>query len=116
MFTKMEEKTELQQSCIDFLNNPVAAGFTWEDATSYSQSDNEKIPTAFRVTISGMRIAITCGHILAKGEWVMNCHTMSFDLYELKVKTAHEAAEKAILICKTRLNQWIAAFNKTSNV
>lgn len=108
----MIDKEILQQSCIEFKNNPVTGNVTWEDCTSYSINDKEKIPTAFSTKIGDMRIVITCGHIYAKQQWSLWCSTLYIVLHLMKVETAKDAAEMAIIICKEKTEKMYKSFSE----
>lgn len=106
----MIDEEILKQSCIDFKKKPIAGNAIWEDCTSYSKSDKERVPTTFSTHIGGMKLVITCGHIHAKGEWLASCHSLNIDFQLLKVKTPIEAGEQIILLCKEKVNKMYYAF------
>ena len=107
----MEYTSELKESCLAFAKVLLAAGAVWKDSTSYSQDDNEKIPTVFSTMIGGCKISIVCGHIYHQGEWIFHCSELGFDEIELKTKTAKEAAEKAVGFCKKKVQVLSEAFS-----
>ena len=99
----MEITSELKESCLAFAKVLLAAGAVWKDSTSYSQGDKEKIPTAFTSMIGGCKISIVCNHLYHRGEWIFHCSQLGFEEYGLKEKTAKDAAEKAVEICKLKV-------------
>lgn len=108
----MEQKTQLQESCIAFAKQPLAAGVTWKDCTSYSRNAIDRIPTAFSTNVGVCRITITCGHLLYKPDWCFHCYELGFDTSFLGGNlTASEAAVKAIGICKNKVKELNDAFN-----
>lgn len=107
----MEEKTQLQKSCIAFAENLLAAGVTWKDSTSHSRNTAERIPTTFSTNVGICRITITCGHIHYKPAWVFHCHELGFDTKYLGEElSVTEAAEKAISICRAKAKEIYNAF------
>jgi hypothetical protein len=104
--------TELEQSCIDFAANPIAGGVIWKDATSYSQSDRKRIPTAFQANVNGIRVYITCGHVVYRPTWIVVCRELAIEQQRMpEATTAQEAADMAIKICTDRANELASAFN-----
>jgi len=71
----MENLTELQQQCIDFMNNNK----DWEDCTSYSQNQ-PRIPKSFTRNVGKIRITITCGHRDYAPEFVFYLNINNFHL------------------------------------
>lgn len=71
----------------------------WEDTTSYSYDDKERIPTTYTLNMDGLKIVVTCGHVLYKPQWVMHCFTLSIDTKPLpNCVSAEEAQLRAIRI------------------
>ena len=112
--SNMEQKTALQQSCIEFAANPIAANLRWEDCTTYSRNDKERIPTTFDVGVDGVRVVITCGHTHHRPAWVFHCYLIGFDTCFLGAgMTAKEAAEMAIAMCRKRVQRLHDSFFET---
>lgn len=93
----------------------IAAGLEWRDTSSYSRDDKNKVPDCFTTDPGDLSITVLSGHIYHKGEWIMHCHALGFSEYVLGVKTFEEAAEKALLICKKKVDLWAAALKNISS-
>jgi hypothetical protein len=88
----------------------------WKDATTYSQSDKERKPTAWEVDHDGLRIHITCDHARYPKIWIMSCYRAGFKEYELKeCATAHQAKGQALARIKSRLAALLRAVNEIEN-
>jgi hypothetical protein len=69
----------------------------WKDITSYSQSDKERIPTAWIASTQHLKVVVTCGHRDYKPDWVMHCHALGIDTKHLKgCKSLDDAKRMAI--------------------
>jgi hypothetical protein len=111
----MEQKTQLQESCLAFAKHLLAAGAVWKDSTSYSRDTKEKIPTTFSTNVGECRISITCGHRDYRPEWVFHCYELGFDTKCIGNElTAQEAAEKAVGICRDKAQKLYDAFSTCS--
>ena len=56
----------------------------WKDATSYSQGQRGKSPqTAWETEVDGLRIWVSCGHLLHPDRWVMNCSVVGLKNHDL---------------------------------
>lgn len=107
----MEDKTDLQKSCIAFANNPKIEQSVWRNCTSYSRDDKERIPTGFELKVGDCRIVITCGHRDYRNEWVFHCHELGFDTVQIgKDLTAEQAAIKAYNTCKEKAHSIYNSF------
>jgi len=106
-----ELKPEIKQSCLEFAKVPVTAGITWNDVTSYSKYDAEKVPTTFETKIGDCRILIIMGHIHYPNIWIMNCHDLNIKEKMLQCVTAEEAAHLAISYCKAKVQKLHEAFS-----
>lgn len=79
----------------------------WKDTTTYSQTDTERIPTTYTLELNGLRITVTCGHVLYKPQWVMHCFALFIDTKPLpNCASAEEAQTRAIKI----------VYNKAKNI
>lgn len=108
-----QEKTPLQESCIAFAEKKLCAGATWEDSTSYSRDDKNKIPNMFSTRVGEHRITITCGHRDYRPLWVFHCFSLGFDTKTLPSGiTAEQAATLAISLCKIKVNKLAEDFSK----
>lgn len=108
----MEQKTQLQESCLAFAKHLLASGAVWKDCTSYSENTKEKIPTSFITKVGDCRISITCGLKDYKGIWVFHCYELGFSTKYLgEGLSAQEAAEKAIDVCRDKAKQMYDAFS-----
>ena len=111
----MEQKTQLQESCLAFAKHLLAAGLVWKDSTSYGRNAQEKIPTGFSTKAGECRISITCGHAYYKPAWVFHCYELGFDTQYLgEGLSAQEAAEKAVGICRDKVKKLHDAFSNCS--
>ena len=111
----MEQKTQLQESCLAFAKHLLAAGAVWKDSTSYSRDTKEKIPTTFSTNVGECRISITCGHRDYRPAWVFHCYELGFDTKYLgEGLSAQEAAEKAVGICRDKAKKLYDAFSTCS--
>tara|TARA_Y100000310_G_C20181252_1_gene578235 strand:- start:48 stop:305 length:258 start_codon:yes stop_codon:yes gene_type:complete len=75
----------------------------WRDATSYSQSDKERIPKTFEYRTQQIRIIISCGHIDCPGEWVMHCRELDMKCKGTGAESKEEAQNRALEIVRERL-------------
>lgn len=108
----MEQKDELQNSCLAFAKHLLAAGAVWKDSTTYSRGAKEKTPTSFTTNIGECKITITCGHRDYKPSWLFHCYELGFDTKYLgNGLSAQEAAEKAVGICRDKVQKLHDAFS-----
>lgn len=105
----MQNLTELQQQCIDFMNKNK----DWKDCTSYSQNQ-PRIPKSFTRNVGKIRITITCGHRDYAPEFVFHCFELGFDTYNLGKMTPNDAANRAIKICKQKVDLIYKSFSELS--
>ena len=97
---------ELKSSCIEFVKNPNVNGTIWKDATSYSQNNKERTPTAFSLQVeNGFSIYITCNHFDYKDTFIFHCEKLGMRCVELKSKTAKDAAIESIKVVQSELNR-----------
>lgn len=82
----------------------------WKDATSYSQGDAERKPTAWSRDVGDLRIVITCAHIYHKGEWVMHCRPW-FDTHPLNL-SASTGEKDAQIVALDLVRKKISALYK----
>jgi hypothetical protein len=87
----------------------------WNDATSYSRGDKKRIPTAFQANVNGIRVYITCAHVVYRPTWIVVCRELAIEQRRMSnVSTAQEAADMAIKVCTERANELASAFNNLS--
>jgi hypothetical protein len=73
----------------------------WEDCTSYSQGDKNRIPTTWAIQSGGVRVVVTNGHISRKGDWVMHCSALNMHANPLPTGiTKEHAQQQALKIAK----------------
>ena len=84
----------------------------WTDATTYSRG-SERVQTAWELKLPSIRIYITNGHLRNKGVFTMHCYELGFDTYDLHIDGANveQAKEKAINLCKGRVNNYALQLN-----
>lgn len=74
----------------------------WKDATSYSQSDKERIPQTWKTDINGYELIVT--RIIHHSDvWFFRCRTLGIESRELRSKDIVYAKHEAILILKIEL-------------
>lgn len=78
-----EQKTvpvqKLLTAVLDFARTPHTGPVVWKDETSYSQGERgHKAPDAWGAEIGGVKVFLTTGHIMARGDWV--CHIREFGI------------------------------------
>jgi len=96
-----QENTDLEKSCLDFLQEIQGGKSLWKDSTSYSRDAKIRKPTSFYVNIGICRVTITCGHRDYRPQWVFHCYELGFESVVLeKNLTAKQASERAIERCK----------------
>lgn len=82
----------------------------WNDCTSYSQNDTERVPKSFEFRAGRVvRICVTCGHRDYKPEWVMLCREIGIDIKPLsKGLSKEEAIAEAIAVAKEQATKLLA--------
>jgi predicted DNA-binding helix-hairpin-helix protein len=88
----------------------------WKDSTGYSQGERGKIePTSWALTLSPeLRISVTKGHRIYRGEWIMFCYGLDMKEVQLGLddsqpaEVAQRAAIKKALDKARRLNLHLA--------
>jgi hypothetical protein len=105
------ELTPLEKSSLEFLENPVVAGITWQDATTYSQK-GERVPTMFETTIGRCTITVMSKHVYHRGKWCFTCRELGFEakLIGDENMTAQQAVTEAFLLCRRRVGSMYHAF------
>jgi hypothetical protein len=83
----------------------------WEDATSYSR-DGDRTPTAWRLSLAGLHIAVASNHRWSPGNWVMHCAPW-FDTHDLGMPvnqfSKEQAQEKALKLVRARVQKIVDA-------
>jgi hypothetical protein len=75
----------------------------WEDCTTYSQGDKDRIPTTWAIQSGGVRIVVTKGHITWRGHWIMHCRALGIDTKPLATGITKEQAQRqAITIVQSK--------------
>ncbi len=77
-------------------------GFTFNDCTSYSQSNKERIPNTYSTERGNIRIVITCGHIDYRDQWIFSCYALGIEKVLIGKTTKENAAEFAIERCRKK--------------
>ncbi len=68
----------------------------WEDITSYSRDDRERIPSTWELRLTReVRIVVTRGHIYDRENWVMHCAPW-FDTHSLKLPSTVDNRDEAM--------------------
>ena len=83
----------------------------WEDATSYSR-DGDRIPTAWRLNVGGLHIAVVSNHRWNPGAWVMHCSPW-YDTYDLGMPSdqfsKEDAQQKALTLVRAHVQKIVDA-------
>ena len=66
----------------------------WKDASSYSRSDKERIPTVWALKVEGLRIVIH--RIIHYPEWYVSCYDLNIEGKCLYTEDLEEAKAKGI--------------------
>ena len=87
----------------------------WQDATSYSRGDKNRIPTAYSVRLTrDFSIYVTCDHVHYRGIWILQFPPF-FREYKLGAITADEAKEAALLVASLAIAELSAAVQAVRN-
>lgn len=84
----------------------------WKDATSYQRGDKERIPTAYELKLTGLRIYITCAHIHHEPDWIMHCRVLNIDTRPLAANSLAGAKAEAIYEVKKLIEFFAAKLDK----
>ena len=104
-------KPEIKKSCFDFKASPKVLGVQWEDISSHSRGDTERVPNVFAAKITDdLQICISRGHYFSSNTWTYTCYGLGINDKMLKAETAEDAAIEAIKICKQKAEKWYNAF------
>lgn len=99
----------MKASCYAFAANPVTGNIEWMDKTIYPKREAERLPTSFVTKVGACRISISFG--TSKTAFFLYCSELGFIVLKpLKAKTAHEAAEEALKVCGSRINELYTNF------
>lgn len=87
----------------------------WNDSTSYSQSDKERKPTSYTITINGIDVNIHryvgCGDML-----FVSSRTLKISASDLKTTNYDEAKEKALEYIKSFMQDTIKKYQEFIDV
>jgi hypothetical protein len=79
----------------------------WKDATSYSQSDKERVPQTWELRLNTLRVIIT-RHIWFKpDEWVLSCPELGVDQHMLRSKDLEKAKDEALHFIHAKVKRFI---------
>lgn len=74
----------------------------WEDCTTYSKRDTERIPSAWELRTGWLRISVVNDHIHYPGAWIMHCPEVGIrerflgDKDKLSIVHAQQKAEQVV--------------------
>ena len=83
----------------------------WEDISSYSRNDKERIPSVWQIDIGGLSLCVHRHIHYPKDSWLFSCDLL-FDKYELDSKNIDEAKDEAINLVKIKIEHIYNAFWK----
>lgn len=75
----------------------------WRDATSYSQTDKARKPTAWDAKLGVCRVYITHAHLIYRPKWIVTCYELGIETKQMCDMPADNpvlAAIEALKICK----------------
>ena len=87
----------------------------WTDATTYSRGNSDKKQDSWEMRTGYLRIWISTGHIYCPGKWVITCHELHMDAYEMRIPveaTTEQAQEYAVGIVKNRLEVMLKSLDQ----
>ena len=88
----------------------MSAKNTWNDITSYSRNDAERIPSVFEAKSGHLSICVLNSHVDYRPGWVMHCDVLRINTRHLPhAKTAEEAKKEALTVVYERLDDLIKA-------
>jgi len=73
----------------------------WEDITSYSRGDTERIPRWWKASVTGIRLSVGNSHIYYKDNktWLLTCAPW-FDAKALKATNEHDAKAEGLMLVR----------------
>jgi len=74
----------------------------WEDKTTYSRDDNERIPQILEARINSIGICVH-RHIRYPGKWLLTSKYLFIDKMELKSENIDDAKKEALSIVNKHL-------------
>lgn len=83
----------------------------WQDTTSYSPGDKERIPTSFTLKGKGVRITVVNSHIYYPGKWVTHCSSLGIDTHLLDATDLESAKEEALKLAHMKAVELLNAIN-----
>jgi hypothetical protein len=87
----------------------------WEDVTSYSRGDTERVPTTWTLVIarkcSPLRVTVTCGHLYYRPKWAMLVYPFITEARACEAETLEEAKAEAVRVAVDALNKLHADLN-----
>ena len=85
---------------------------TWNDSTTYSRDDKNRVPSCWDYKTEKLRITIVNKYVGIPDRWVMHCHEIGMNAVVLKAPIETPLAEvqaAAIRIVKRRLSEMLAS-------
>lgn len=79
----------------------------WKDTSSYSRDDKIRIPSCFELSISSLGIRVHRHIDYPKHVWLLTCHEISINRYQLKSSESGNAQKEALEIVKRKAQQMI---------
>lgn len=74
----------------------------WKDISSYSRTDNARIPKTFEADVGGLRIVVTRNIYCRPEEWALRCDPW-FDMHVVGTGSADEAKAAAVAVVRKQL-------------
>ena len=105
---------DIKQSCLDFKNNPRIRNLAFKDISTYSQSDNERIPTVWSIDSLEFDFTVVWGHIYHPNNWILRCRSLGIDQKELSSRNITDVIVEALKICRRRINYYNAILNNSN--
>ena len=84
----------------------------WKDTTSYSRSDNERIPRSWQIKSGSLIITIHRHRDYDPDIWLVSCYELSISQHKLKNKELNQAKNEALLIVKNAIEILRSDINK----
>lgn len=81
----------------------------WNDCTTYSRGDKERVPTCFEIKHGWLRICITSDHIYHRPNYVLHCHALGIDSKSITVMSRKFNADDPVEIVQARALEIIEA-------
>ena len=83
----------------------MSAKNTWNDITSYSRNDAERIPSVFEAKSGHLSICVLNSHVDYRPGWVMHCDVLRINTRHLPhARTEDKAKKEALTVVFERLD------------